>query len=173
MDEELYKKYSKLGRGNWGKDFTLLRTMYFGYLQLMKDEDFTPVVELTLNVYLDLLNARRKTAPIIMYPFNYGPELFHAMEIAPIMQEMFSVGLAPSHLNEFYLDFTNKIGYGDNPTLCNAQRPLIGSLMEDAAPIPDLLFFLSTPCNSLAITYQVFEHLTSVPTYNVDIPYWA
>jgi benzoyl-CoA reductase/2-hydroxyglutaryl-CoA dehydratase subunit BcrC/BadD/HgdB len=147
--------------------------MYLGYLKLMKDEDFTPVVELSLNVYLDIINARRKGSPIIMYPFNFGPELFHAMDLAPLMQEMFSVGLAPSRLNEFYLDFTNKIGYGDNPTLCNAQRPLIGAYMQGAAPLPDLLFFLSTPCNPLSISYQVFQQLTGVPSFNIDIPYWA
>jgi benzoyl-CoA reductase/2-hydroxyglutaryl-CoA dehydratase subunit BcrC/BadD/HgdB len=173
LDEDIYNKYVKLGRGNWGKGYNLLKTMYLGYLQLMKDEEITPVVELSINVFLDILKARKNETPIIMYPFNFGPEIFHAMDITPMMQEMFSVGLAPSHLNEVYLDFTNKIGYGDNPTLCNAQRPLIGAFMQGGAPIPDLLFFLSTPCNPLSISYQVFQQLTGVPSFNIDIPYWA
>ena len=95
------------------------------------------------------------------------------MNLEPLMQELFSVGLAPLHLNEPYIDFSNQIGYGDNPTICNAQRPLIGSFMQGVSPIPDLLFFLSTPCNSLAMTYQVFEHLTKIPAYSIDVPYWA
>jgi len=173
VDIEVFNKYKKLGRGNWGKDLAMWKMMYMGFLNERKDEEFTPILELLFNIFLDLPKARKEETPVIMHPFNYGPELFHGMNLAPLMQELFSVGLAPLHLNEPYIDFSNKIGYGDNPTLCNAQRPLIGSFMQGASPIPDLLFFLSTPCNSLAMTYQVFEHLAKIPTFNVDIPYWA
>ena len=173
MDIELYNKYKKLGRGSWGKDLLMWKTMFNAFLIQNKDEEFTPVTELLLNTFLDIPKARKEEKPIIMHPFNYGPELFYAMDMAPLMQEVFSVGLAPFHFNEPYIDFTNQIGFGDNPTLCNAQRPLIGSYIKGAAPIPDYLFFLSTPCNSLAMTYQVFQNLTGVPAFNIDIPYWA
>ncbi len=173
MDLELYKKYKKLGRGNWGKDLALWKGIYNGMINQMKDEEFNPIAEILLDVFLNVPRARRNNIPIIMFPFNYEPQLFYAMNITPLMQEIFSVGLAPFRLNEPYIDYTNKIGYGDNPTLCNAQRPLIGSYMQGAAPIPDLLFYLSTPCNSLAMTYQVFQNLTSVPAFNIDVPYWA
>ena len=174
MDEELYRKYKKLGRGNWGKGFTIWKAMYNALLnQFKEEEEFIPPYEMALKFFINIANARKERIPIIMHPFNYGPELFHTMNLAPLMQEIFSVGLAQVHLNEPYLDLANKIGYGDNPTICNAQRPLISAYMQDAAPIPDLLFFLSTPCNSLASTYQVFQHLSAIPMFNVDIPYWA
>ena len=173
LDEETFQKYKKLGRGAWGKDLSLWKMMYTGMLNLVKEEDFTPFVEMSFNMFLDLPKARKEGTPIIMYPFNYGPEIFYAMNLAPLMQESFSVGLAPLHFNEPYIDVTNEIGYGDTPTLCNAQRPLIGAHMQGAAPIPDLLFFTSTPCNAIAMTYQVFQHLINVPTFNFDIPYWA
>jgi benzoyl-CoA reductase/2-hydroxyglutaryl-CoA dehydratase subunit BcrC/BadD/HgdB len=173
MDIELFNKYKKLGRGSWGKDLLMWKTMYTAFLTQNKDAEFTPITELFLNIFLDIPKARKEGKPVIMHPFNYGPELFYAMNMAPMMQEVFSVGLAPFHFNEPYIDFTNKIGYGDNPTLCNAQRPLIGSLIQGAAPIPDLLFFLSTPCNSLAMNYQVYQNLTGVPGFNLDMPYWA
>ena len=173
LDEETFQKYKKLGRGAWGKDLALWKMMYTGMINLVKEEDFTPFIEMTLNMLLDLPKARKEGKPIIMYPFNYGPEIFYAMNLAPLMQESFSVGLAPLHFNEPYIDVTNEIGYGDTPTLCNAQRPLIGAYMQGAAPIPDLLFFTSTPCNAIAMTYQVFQHLINVPTFNLDIPYWA
>ena len=162
-----------MGRGAWGKDLALWKTMYFGMLNVFKEEDFTPVVEMMINMFLEIPKARKEGKSIIMYPFNYGPEIFHAMDLAPLMQEVFSVGLAPLHINEPYIDVTNQIGYGDTPTLCNAQRPLIGAHAQGAAPIPDLLFFTSTPCNAIAMTYQVFQHLINVPMFNMDIPYWA
>ena len=166
-------KYRKLGRGDWGKDLTMWKAMYIRFLKQMKDEEFTAISELLLNLFLDLPKARKEGRAIIMHPFNYGPEIFHAMNLSPLMQELFSVGLAPFHFNEPYIDFTNKLGFGDNPTLCNAQRPLIGSYIQGVAPIPDYLFFLSTPCNSLAMTYQVFEQLAKIPAFNLDVPYWA
>jgi len=181
MEFDWYKKYKKLAREKWHKEFNLWKMMYLGMIDCVKkmainrgteEEEFNPFSKLFLNFFLEVPKARISGKPIIMYPFNYGPELFHAMGLQPLMQEIFSVGLAPFHLNEPYLDITNEIEYGDNPTLCNAQRPLIGSYFKKVAPIPDLLFYLATPCNSLATTYQVFHHLSKVPTYSIDIPYW-
>ena len=88
LDIELFNKYKKLDRGSWGKDFALFKAMYMAFLNRVKDEDFSPVVELLLNVFLDIRKARKEGTPIIMYPFNYGPELFHAMDLAPLMQEV-------------------------------------------------------------------------------------
>ena len=181
-EEHWYKRYKKLSREKWGSEFTLWKTMFRGFIELFKkrmkeaemfDEPINPVGKMLLDKFIQVPRARIEGKPIIMHPFNYGPELFYAMDLEPLMQELFSVGLAPFHLNEHYIDITNEIGYGDNPTLCNAQRPLIGAMSEGATPIPDLLFYLSTPCNSLSTTYQVFHHLTDVPQYNIDIPYWS
>jgi len=173
MDIEKFNEYKKLTRGNWGKDLSMLKMMTVGLLNQNKDEELTPIIEGLLNYLLAIPKARKEGKKFIMHPFNYGPEIFYAMDMVPLMQETYSVGLAPLGLNEPYLDLTNKIGYGDNPTVCNAQRPLIGSYIQGVAPIPDLLFFLSTPCNSLAMTYQVFEQLASIPTFKIDVPYWT
>ncbi|MHA2399660.1 MAG: 2-hydroxyacyl-CoA dehydratase subunit D [Promethearchaeota archaeon] len=173
MDIERFNEYKKLTRGNWGKDLSMLKMMTVGLLNQYKDEELTPVIDMLLSYLLAIPKARREGKKFVMHPFNYGPEIFYAMDLVPLMQETYSVGLAPLGLNEPYLDLTNKIGYGDNPTVCNAQRPLIGSYMQGVAPIPDLLFFLSTPCNSLAMTYQVFEQLASIPAFKIDIPYWT
>ena len=176
MDEETFQKYKKASRGSWGKEFSLLKLMFNASLMMMKEDEemeFGPPEETILQILLNIGTARKHGRKIIMYPFNYGPELFITMGLQPLMQEIFSVGLAPYHLNEPLLDFSNEVGYGDNPTLCNASRPLIGAYMQGTAPVPDYLFFLSTPCNSLAMNYQVFESLSGVPTYNMDVPYWA
>ena len=173
MDIELFNEYKKLGRGSWGKDLTLWKTMYTTFLNPLKNEELTPFNEMLLNVFLDIHKARKQGKPIIMHPFNFEPELFFAMNIEPLMQEVISVGLAPFHLNEPFIDFVNKAGYGDNLTICNAQRPFISLAMQGAAPNPDLLFYLSTPCNSLSMSYQVFQNLTNTPSFNLDIPYWA
>ncbi len=173
MDDETYRKYKKLGRGSWGKDLSLWKTMYLGFINLAKEEEFNPFVEMFANMFLRVVNARKEGKPIIMYPFNFEPALFIAMNLTPLMQETFSVGLAPLKLNEPYIDITNKMGYGDTPTLCNAQRPIVGAYKQGVAPIPDLMFFTPTPCNAITMSYQVFQQLTDVPYFTMDVPYWA
>ena len=164
MSKELLEKYTKLGRGSWGKDLAIWKTMYKGFLGMAKSErgflnageseGLNPFIEMLLNAFLEIPKARKEGIPVILHPFNYEPELFFAMNLAPMLQEILSVGLAFVHMNEPYIDYINKIGYGDNPTICNAQRPFISMVMQEAAPIPDLLFYLSTPCNSLLASYQ-------------------
>jgi benzoyl-CoA reductase/2-hydroxyglutaryl-CoA dehydratase subunit BcrC/BadD/HgdB len=134
---------------------------------------YEPYMEMMADMFVDVGRARLKGKPLIGHPFNYGPELIHAMDLQPFMQELFTVGLAPFHTNEPFLDFTNEIGYGDNPTICNAQRPVIGLHLKGKAPVPDFMVYLSTPCNSLSSTYQVFQNLTGVESFHIDLPYWS
>ncbi len=173
LDEETFKKYKKLGRGSWGKDLSLWKIMYNAFVNLFKEEEFSPFIEMFLNIFLRVPNARKEGKPIIMHSFNYEPALFFAMNLTPLMQETFSVTLSPLHIIEPYIDITNEIGYGDTPTLCNAQRPIVGAYMRGVAPIPDLMFFTSTPCNAIAMSYQVFQQLIDIPSFSMDIPYWA
>lgn len=169
----MYDEYKKKGRGSWGKDLKIWKTMYNAFLNAAKEEEINPFTEILLDIFLSIPKARKEGNPIIMHPFNYEPELLLTMNLTPLMQEIISVGLAPFHLNEPYIDFTKQVGYGDNPTICNAQRPFIALLMQGAAPIPDLLIYTATPCNSLTMTYQVMQNLTKIPSFSIDIPYWS
>jgi len=173
LDKELIDEYKKKGRGSWGKDLKIWKMMYNAFLNQMKEEEFNPLIEMFLDIFLSIPKARKEENPIIMHPFNYEPELIYAMNLTPLMQEVISVGLAPFHLNEPYIDFAKQVGYGDNPTLCNAQRPFIALLMQGAAPLPDLLVYSTAPCNSLTMSYQVMQNLTGIQAFNVDIPYWS
>ena len=172
LDKELFDEYKKKGRGSWGKDLKILKTMYNAFLNNAKEEELNPFTETILDIFLSIPQARKEQNPIIMHPFNYEPVLLLSMNLTPLMQEIISVGLAPFHFNEPYIDFTKQVGYGDNPTLCNAQRPFVGLIMQEEAPIPDLLIYTATPCNSLTMSYQVIQNLTAIPSFSIDIPYW-
>jgi len=173
LDKELFDEYKKKGRGSWGKDLKIWKMMYNGLLNQMKDEELNPFIEMFLDIFLSIPKARQEGNPIVMHPFNYEPELIYSMNLTPLMQEVISVGLATFNLNEPYIDFAKQVGYGDNPTLCNAQRPFIALLMQGAAPLPDLLVYTTAPCNSLTMSYQVMQNLTGIQSFSLDIPYWA
>jgi len=173
MDQEIYDKYKKLGRGKWGKDFQLLKVMYNAVLTQNKDEEFTPFIEVALKIFLDARKNRMEGKPLLIHSFNMEPSLFNAMDIYYLMLELSISSIAAGHLNEPYIDLTDEMGYGDNPSICNAQRPIIGAYKKGAAPIPDFLVYPSTPCNSIATTFQAFAGLNNVPSFNIDMPYWS
>jgi len=175
LDQEIYDKYKKLGRGKWGKDFQLLKVMYNAILTQFKDdeEEFTPFMEVALKIFLDARKNRIEGKPLLIHSFNMEPSLFNAMDINYLMLELSISSIAAGHLNEPYIDLTDEMGYGDNPSICNAQRPIIGAYKKGAAPIPDLLVYPSTPCNSIATTFQAFAGLNNVPFFNIDMPYWS
>lgn len=178
MDRDRFTKYEEMAAAEWPSDLGLWKNLLLGNIAFARDliskgRPDTPIFDVQLSMFARIATARMEGKPIIMYPFNYGPELFYAMNVEPLMQEVFSVGLAPFHMNEPYIDVTNQMGYGDNPTLCNAQRPLIATQMSGDAPKADLLFYLSAPCNSLATTFQVYQQMTGIPSFSLDIPYWS
>ena len=59
LDEETYNMYKKLGSEDWGKDLTLWKMMYLGFVEQNKEEDFTPFTKLFFNMFLDLPKNRK------------------------------------------------------------------------------------------------------------------
>ena len=51
MDIELFNKYKKLGRGNWGKDLAMWKTMYTAFLSPLRNVELTPFNEMLLNIF--------------------------------------------------------------------------------------------------------------------------
>jgi benzoyl-CoA reductase subunit B len=178
MNDEMIKEYTAFAQKEWPSDLGLWKVMFQGFLgfvqmNLAGGVPDSPFNELILDVFTRIARARMENKPIILYSFNCGPELFYAMDLEPVMLEVLGVGMAPFNMNHPYIDQTNQMGYGDNPTICNAQRPLLAIYNRGELPKADLLVYLSTPCNSLATNYQVYEHMTGIPTFTIDTPYWS
>lgn len=178
MNEDMLKDYESLSMREWPSDLGLWKTLFTGFLNVVKmklaaGEPDTPYNELILELFARVARARMANKPVLFYSFNCGPELFYSMDVEPVMLEVLCVGMAPFNMNHPYIDQTNQMGYGDNPTLCNAQRPLIAVKNRGELPRADLMVYLSTPCNSLATNYQVFQNITGIPTYTIDMPYWS
>jgi len=178
MTEEMMKEYQEFAQREWPSDLGLWKTIFLGFLGLVQANlamgaPDSPANELILELFARVARARMNNKPIVLHSFNCGPELFYAMDLEPLMLEVLGVGMAPFGMNHPYIDLTNQMGYGDNPTLCNAQRPLVAVHSRGELPKADLMVYLSTPCNSLATNYQVYEHITGMPTFTIDTPYWS
>ena len=71
MDKELFENYKKLGRGNWGKDLAIWKTMYRGFLKQAKSEEFNLFTEMLLDNFLDIPKARKEGNPVIL-PMHFA-----------------------------------------------------------------------------------------------------
>ena len=120
-----------------------------------------------------LYEAEAQGIPKILYNFCIPPELFHAFDRTyPVCQEVGSVGLSSigtQHIK--YIELAEENGIA--PEQCNAQKIWIGAMMANEIFKPDGIVYASQPCDSTNILYQVMQNWYDVPTYTLDVPYWA
>jgi benzoyl-CoA reductase subunit B len=119
-----------------------------------------------------LYKAEAEGKTKIMYNFCIPPEIIYALGAHPICQEAGSVALSvvgKQHIK--YIDLAEENGISAEQ--CNAQKIWIGAIMANEAPKPDGIFYASQPCDSTNILYQVIQNWYKIPTYTMDVPYWA
>jgi benzoyl-CoA reductase/2-hydroxyglutaryl-CoA dehydratase subunit BcrC/BadD/HgdB len=119
------------------------------------------------------LNGKHKT---VVHPFNFPPEILHAMGFAPIFIELLSTiaSIAPKKLpdNIFrYLDFAHETGLPG--TLCAGQLGGAGALLYGDLPKPDVI--LSGAPGFCDVNSKILEYTArtlDVPLLHVDMsPY--
>ncbi|NVM27756.1 MAG: 2-hydroxyacyl-CoA dehydratase [Candidatus Helarchaeota archaeon] len=120
-----------------------------------------------------LYEAEAQGFPKMMYNFCIPPELFHSFEgTYPIFQEVGSVGLSiVGTQHQKYIDLAEENGIA--PEQCNAQKIWIGAMMANEIFKPDGIVYTTQPCDSTNILYQIMQNSYDVPTYTIDVPYWA
>ncbi|NVM53321.1 MAG: 2-hydroxyacyl-CoA dehydratase [Candidatus Helarchaeota archaeon] len=120
-----------------------------------------------------LYEAEAQGIPKIMFNFCIPPELFRVFDRTyPICEEVGSVGLTvigTQHIK--YIELAEENGIA--PEQCNAQKIWIGAMMANEIFKPDGIVYASQPCDSTNILYQVMQNWYKVPTYTLDVPYWA
>ena len=126
-----------------------------------------------LNNYLkNLYKAEAEGKTKLMYNFCIPPELIYALDAYPMCQEVGSVALSivgRQHVK--YIDLAEANGISQEQ--CNAQKVWIGAIMANEVAKPDGIVYASQPCDSTNILYQVIQNWYKIPTYTLDVPYWA
>ncbi len=133
-----------------------------------------PVIN-TLSSYFKILqegmDGKRK---IIVHPFNFPPEILHAMDTAPVFIEMLSTlaSLAPAKYFpdkvEKYLDSVYNDGLPGS--LCAGQLGGAGAIIMGDVPKPDAI--LSGAPGFCDVNSKIMEytaHKMKIPTFHVDI----
>jgi benzoyl-CoA reductase subunit B len=120
-----------------------------------------------------ILNAVDQGEPLVYHNFTLLPELFMAMDVAHMMPEWWALNRMPA-VGEYacceFIDAAQEAGVPAE--LCSADKTLIGELLREELPPPDLIVTASFPCDNERISFQIVEHLTGAPSYLLDCPYW-
>jgi benzoyl-CoA reductase/2-hydroxyglutaryl-CoA dehydratase subunit BcrC/BadD/HgdB len=119
------------------------------------------------------LKGKRK---VVVHPFNFPPEILHAMDVAPVFIEFLSTlaSMAPAKYpdNVFkYLDYSYETGLPG--TLCAGQLGGAGALLSGDWPKPDLI--LSGAPGFCDVNSKILEYTArtlDIPLLHVDMsPY--
>lgn len=111
---------------------------------------------------------------VILHPFNFPPEILHAMDTAPVFVELLSTvaSFAPKRVFpdkvEKYLDHGYESGLPG--TLCAGQLGGAGAMMYGDVPVPDLI--LSGAPGFCDVNSKIMEYTArtlDVPLLNLDI----
>ncbi len=119
-----------------------------------------------------LLSAKETGKKIVFVPFNFAPEIFHALDMVPVCVEVLTtMALTLEEGLEEYLDLAVERGLPD--TMCSAQRGVIGLFEAGLLEKPDILVngaLGSCDPNSKASEYMAEKF--DIPVLYLDIPYY-
>ncbi|MBW1710872.1 MAG: 2-hydroxyacyl-CoA dehydratase [Deltaproteobacteria bacterium] len=124
------------------------------------------------NYWRSLLTARDEGKKIVFVPFNFAPEIFHALNMVPVCVEVLTT--MAQNLEEGvaeYLDLAVERGLPD--TMCSTQRGVIGLFEAGILEKPDLL--INGALGSCDPNSKAFEYMAEkfdIPALYLDIPYY-
>ena len=122
--------------------------------------------------WLTLANAKQEGKKVVWIPFNFSPEILHAMGLVPVTVEILSSvlmllegGITP------YLDLSVERGFPE--TMCSTQKGAIGLLEEGVIDKPDLIVNGAAGfCGPNAKGYEYMAHKFDIPVIFIDDPYY-
>jgi benzoyl-CoA reductase/2-hydroxyglutaryl-CoA dehydratase subunit BcrC/BadD/HgdB len=146
------------------------------FLAMAKDPDvrkMSAVFNRCLGIYWrKLLSAKDEGKKVVFVPFNFAPEIFHALDMIPVCVEVLTtMALTLEEGIEPYLDLSVERGLPD--TMCSAQRAVIGLFEAGLLEKPDLL--VNGALGSCDPNSKAFEYMAekfNIPVLYLDIPFY-
>ena len=122
--------------------------------------------------WLKLANAKQEGKKVVWIPFNFSPEILHAMDILPLTVEMLSsVLMLLEEGITSYIDLSVEHGFPE--TMCSTQKGAIGLLEAGIIDKPDLIVNGAAGfCGPNAKGYEYMAHKFDIPIIFIDDPYY-
>jgi benzoyl-CoA reductase/2-hydroxyglutaryl-CoA dehydratase subunit BcrC/BadD/HgdB len=129
-----------------------------GYLELVSD-------------YVDaVVNARRDGKLVVVHGTQMPTEIFYAMDMVPLFNELYSV--VYSMMGGAVRDLYDTSAANGLPTeICAFNRSMDGLLLSGALPEIDLCAWHGSSCDNTPACLQNVARTRNVPTFFMDRPY--
>ena len=145
------------------------------FLAMAKDPDVRKMSEVFNrglgNHWNAVYGAKDSGKKIIFIPFNFCPEILHAMDLVPVCVEVLNtMALNLEEGLEPYLDLSVERGLPES--MCSAQRGVVGLMEAGLLDKPDLL--VNGALGFCDTNYKIFEYMAEkfdIPVLYLDLPY--
>ncbi|MBI5118690.1 2-hydroxyacyl-CoA dehydratase [Candidatus Poribacteria bacterium] len=115
--------------------------------------------------------ARNRQKKFVWCEFCLTPELFLAFDLYPFIGEI-QPAVYSKVRQDFIAEFIDAAeNSGIPPEVCSIDKVLVGAILQDEMPTPDLIVTTSAPCDSSRIGYQIMEKLFDAPVVRLDAPF--
>ncbi|MGV8075374.1 MAG: 2-hydroxyacyl-CoA dehydratase [Syntrophobacteraceae bacterium] len=122
---------------------------------------------------LDLCDRIDRGKPLIGVFPNVPLELFYAMDLAPIVPEMWSLILPATYSTgvEPELDDSEIEGFPGH--VCAFQKAPLAAMEKGLLPTPSMFFKFTAACDSSNIVMQYTANKLNIGLYAIDSPYYS
>jgi benzoyl-CoA reductase/2-hydroxyglutaryl-CoA dehydratase subunit BcrC/BadD/HgdB len=122
--------------------------------------------------YRKLVTAKDTGRKVAYVPFNFIPEIFHALDMVPVCAEVLTTmaQFLDEGIHE-YLDLAIERGLPD--TMCSTQRGVIGLLEAGIIDKPDIIINGALgSCDPNSKAYEYMSEKFDIPSLTIDIPFY-
>jgi len=127
------------------------------------------VLEMRTENFEDYYRSKETGKPVAWINFATPPELFYAMDIIPFVYDGLSSQTATEGYAIEYIDIAEQF-VPDH--LCSDNKVHIGLTLSGDIPLPDLMVYPSSPCDSNRTALSALAEYCNLPSFCVDLPYY-
>ena len=141
------------------------------YVDVMKQAmpETAPVLEMRAQNFEDYYRAKETGKKVAWLNFATPPELFYAMDIVPFVYDGLSSQTASVGQSLEYIDIAEQF-IPDH--LCSDNKIHIGLTLSGDIPLPDVMVYPSSPCDSNRTALSALAEYCNIPSFCVDLPYY-
>ncbi|MDY6911893.1 MAG: 2-hydroxyacyl-CoA dehydratase family protein [Chloroflexota bacterium] len=113
--------------------------------------------------------AQAEGVPVVWHSIGTTPEIFHAMDVAPICLDVLATTMAGSRNGVAkYVDLAQQY-IPDH--ICGFNKTPIGMVIAGDIPKPNALVYTSTPCDSARIAFPMLAKYAGITDFCIDTPF--
>ena len=135
-----------------------------------KHPEWAWIYDLLADYNQQVWKAKEAGQPLAWINFGVPAELFWAMDIVPVVTDVFTGMMAASGNATGYIDIAEQ---HVPDYICSNNKVFLGAVLSGDIPVPDVFAHPANPCDSNLATYPVIAQHNEFPYFCIDMPYFT